>query len=177
VQRKGLREQILLGHPCARGNQESDREKMSMPPPRKPTPVPPRKDSNAIAAKTNGKILPRRHAYRAEDIEPSGVQRSRKDGPWAWYNKAAFNKIIDDLDDTTALIAVYSALCLIASDERSDDFRASHAKIAGKCGLSRQWTMKKLDELEFIGLIKINRSETSAKCKQPSAYTLLKCEQ
>jgi hypothetical protein len=104
------------------------------------------------------------------------TERATKDGPWCWANKAAIEKIRSNCEDAKSALGVYFALCEIASDEGSNNFRASHDKIAAKCGLSRQWVMRRLNDLEFIGLVEIFRSETSPHFKMPSAYILLRCE-
>jgi len=99
-----------------------------------------------------------------------------RDKPWAWFQKAALNKIRSQCDDAKSAIAVYLALCEIASDEQSNNFRASMDKIAAKCCLSRRTVFSKLNELEFNGLVEIHRSATNENFKMPSAYILLRCE-
>jgi predicted transcriptional regulator len=103
-------------------------------------------------------------------------QRSAKDGPWAWFNKAAIEKIRTRCEDPKSSLAVYFALVEIASDEQSDDFTVSMQKIASKCCLSRRTVFDRLNDLERIGLIDVYHSKTSEQFRIPSAYKLLRCE-
>ena len=107
----------------------------------------------------------------------AGIKRSmKKDGPWMWANKAALEKIRLRCEDAKSSLAVYLALCEVASDEQSDNFRVSMDRIGSKCGLSRRTVFDRLNDLEFIGLVDIERSKTSANFRMPSSYVLLRCE-
>jgi len=104
------------------------------------------------------------------------IKRKTDHGPWCWLEKASLEKIRRQLDNPTPALAVYLALCEIASDRRSDDFQISADHIGSKCGMCRQTVSKQLARLEFIGLVDIMRAETSANMKVSSAYVLLACE-
>lgn len=108
--------------------------------------------------------------------EGKPAERTMKDGAWAWVNKAALEKIRTRCEDAKSALAVYLALCEIASDEQSNDFMVSMDKIGGKCCLSRRTVFDRLNDLEFIGLVEIARSKTNQNFRIPSAYTLLRCE-
>jgi CTP-dependent riboflavin kinase len=99
-----------------------------------------------------------------------------KDGPWAWVNKAALEKIRTRCEDSKSSLGVYLALCEIASDEKSNNFMVSMDRIASKCCLSRRTVLDRLNDLEFIGLVEIHRSRTTQSIRIPSAYVLLRCE-
>jgi CRP-like cAMP-binding protein len=103
-------------------------------------------------------------------------ERTMKDGAWAWVNKSALEKIRNQIEDAQSALAVYYALAEIASDEQSGDFRASMDRIAAKCCFSRRTVAKRLNDLEFNGLVEIQRSETTENFKMPSAYLMLRCE-
>ncbi len=104
-----------------------------------------------------------------------GTKRETTDGPWMWANKAALKKIRDSCDeDWKARLAVYLALCEIASDERTKgEFKAPMDRIAAKCGYSRRAVFDKLNELEALQLISICRSATSENYRVPSSYVIL----
>jgi hypothetical protein len=104
------------------------------------------------------------------------VERNMKDGPWAWFNKSALEKIRTRFEDPTSTISVYLALCEISSDEKSNNFRVSMAKIGNKCGLSSRTVIERLKDIEFLGLVEIHRSKTNENFRMPSAYILLRCE-
>jgi hypothetical protein len=103
-------------------------------------------------------------------------ERTMKDGPWAWVNKSALEKIRTKCEDANSPLGVYLALCEIASDQKSNNFMVSMDKIASKCCLSRNTVLKRLKSLESIGLVDITRSRTSENFRIPSAYLLLRCE-
>jgi hypothetical protein len=103
-------------------------------------------------------------------------ERDTKDGPWAWANKSALEKIRTRCEDPRSTLAVYLALCEIASDEHSNNFRCSMNKVGAKCCLSRRTVFDRLNDLEFIGLVEIHRSLTNKNNRLPSAYILLRCE-
>jgi hypothetical protein len=107
---------------------------------------------------------------------PKSGERSAKDGPWCWANKSALEKIRTRCEDPRSTLAVYLALCEIASDEQSNNFMASMDRIAAKACLSRRTVFDRLNDLERIGLVEIFRSKTSQNFRIPSAYVLLKCE-
>ncbi|MDR3412740.1 MAG: hypothetical protein P4L87_17640 [Formivibrio sp.] len=109
--------------------------------------------------------------------EGKPIERDMKrDKPWAWFQKAALEKIRTRCEDAKSTIAVYLALCEIASDEQSSSFVVSMDKIGSKCCLSRRTVFDRLNKLEFIGLVQIARSKTNENFRIPSAYTLLRCE-
>ena len=107
---------------------------------------------------------------------PQSGERNSKDGPWMWANKSALEKIRTRCEDAKSTLAVYFALCEIASDEQSNDFMAAMLKIAGKSCLSTRTVFDHLNDLERIGLVEIHRSKTSQNYRIPSAYVLLRCE-
>jgi CRP-like cAMP-binding protein len=106
----------------------------------------------------------------------SARERDTHDGHWAWFNLDACDKIRTRCEDAKSTLAVYLALCEIASDKRSNDFMVSMDGIASKCCLSRRTVFTRLNDLESIGLLEIARSKTSENFRIPSAYKLLRCE-
>jgi biotin operon repressor len=108
--------------------------------------------------------------------ESKPTERTMKDGAWFWANKSALNKIRSRCEDAKSALAVYLALCEIASDEQSESFMVSMDRISAKCGLSRPTVFFRLNDLEYIGLVEIQRSRTNQNYRIPNAYTLLKAE-
>ena len=118
---------------------------------------------------------PPRKKMNDERDEQSFTERSPKDGAWCWANKSALEKIRTQCEDPRSTLAVYFALCEIASDEQSGYFTASMNRIASKCCLSRRTVFDRLNDLERLYLIRITRSATSENYRIPSSYLLLRC--
>ncbi len=117
------------------------------------------------------------------DVSPSGPprksqarsERPREEGPYAWFAKAAVRRIAagDGLSTVPTRLAVYVALCTLASDHSSATFQASMASIASRAGLTPRATRDAVAELENIGLVAVVRADKHDKLKLPSHYTIL----
>ena len=105
----------------------------------------------------------------------SHPSRTQRDGPWAWFDKASMNKIRVRCEAAPSCMAVYLALCELASDEQSPSFCVTLRSIMAKSGLSRRTVLARLHDLEFIGLVEITRQFQAGE-QQPSAYRLLRCQ-
>ncbi|HZZ57921.1 MAG TPA: helix-turn-helix domain-containing protein [Opitutaceae bacterium] len=76
----------------------------------------------------------------------------------------------------TSILAVYSALCEVASDRQAEVFDVSQPTLARLCGLSDKHVRTVLRKLEAIGLVgvRINRMPDQV-ALLPSTYRLLRC--
>ncbi len=100
------------------------------------------------------------------------VERAIEDGAWAWWNKAAVRRIRRNCDPSRREVYVYLALCEIASNRQSNNFRATLEEIGGLCGIHHRGTLgEAIRQLEFFGLVAVERS----KLKTASAFKLLAC--
>ena len=93
--------------------------------------------------------------------------------PFCWENKNALRHIRDNIDPWRVPLAVYKALCEIASNRGSDDFRAGLTEIGTHCGYnSRAKLCEAIKDLEFYGLVDVGRTALKA----PMSFRLLRCE-
>lgn len=104
----------------------------------------------------------------------SAARRPRHidDSPFCWESKVALRKLREGLDSTNAVasgIAVYTALCEIASDEQAQVFTTTQAFIALRCGLAVRTVRSRLKDLEDLGLLLVHVPALKA----PARYTLL----
>jgi len=102
----------------------------------------------------------------------STALRAIADGPWCWQSKAARRRIREAFDATrnvTSALAVYDALCEIASDHQAETFAAAHAWIANKSGVSVSLIQRHLKVLAELQLVRISTPTLRA----PSTYSLL----
>ncbi len=91
---------------------------------------------------------------------------------WCWMDKRALRKIREAFDRDNAIssaLAVYLALCEIASNKESEVFQTTHSYIAQNSGVSIKTVQRRLKILEEIELIRVSTPNLRA----PSNYTLL----
>lgn len=108
----------------------------------------------------------------AKSRPPSSL-RGIRDGPFSWEGKPARRRIREACDATNDALAaqgVYAALAEIASDEQSEIFSATHAKIAMVAGASVRTVQKHIRTLSEIGLLQVSTPVLRA----PSTYRMLK---
>ena len=110
-----------------------------------------------------------------------GAQRSPGDGPFCWQTKAALRLIRDYFDATgnvSTALAVYVALCEIASDEQSAVFDTTTGHIAKYAGLSARTAGPIVTSLAALGLVNIKENTVpgfipGSRIKAPSTYQVL----
>jgi len=98
--------------------------------------------------------------------------RSLKDGPWCWQSKAALRRIREAFDasnNVATALAVYGALCEIASDSGADEFTTTHAWIRQISGASVRTIQGHLKVFAELGLVSVS----TARLRAPSRYRLL----
>lgn len=108
---------------------------------------------------------------------PSATLRATTDGPFCWQNKSARRRIREAFDATNnvaSALAVYDALCEIASDASDkgrevQTFTTTHAWIQRMSGVSVSTIKKHLAVLSETGLVHVSTPGLRA----PSIYTLL----
>lgn len=101
--------------------------------------------------------------------------RSAAQGEWCWQSKRARRLIRRSFDAThnvQSALAVYDALCEIASDAASESFVTTHLWIQQLSDVSVSTIKKHLDGFVALGLLHISR----AKFRTPSTYLLLEVE-
>lgn len=98
--------------------------------------------------------------------------RSTKDGPFAWFDKRALTTICEKCEESATAIAVYVALCSIASDRRQETFQVSQAKIAAMTKLSVKTVWSRLRDLEMAGVIQSIRTP-NGNLRETCLYRLL----
>jgi len=95
--------------------------------------------------------------------------------PFCWQNKIVL-KVIRDRTAETMLpnsLLVYFVLTELASDEHAaEDFRAKHADVVKKCGLSRRTIILRLQDLERIGVISVFPNYGPDRRQLPSSIRL-----
>lgn len=104
--------------------------------------------------------------------------RSAKDGPWAWFNKGAVNRIREVMGENNApsvssVLVTYFALVELASDLQADRFEARRGLIASKAGIKERTLDAAIVALEKINLIAVERRRIDVTTNLPSLYTLL----
>jgi len=104
--------------------------------------------------------------------------RSAEDGPWAWFNKGAVNRIREVMGENNApavssVLVTYFALVELASDLQADRFEARRGLIASKAGIKERTLDAAMVALEKIGLVAVERRRIDVTTNLPSLYTLL----
>ena len=64
-----------------------------------------------------------------------------KDGPYAWWDKRAVRHIRKNCDPCRNEVAVYLALCELASNNASNDFTATLHAIGKLCDVHHRGTL------------------------------------
>lgn len=127
-----------------------------------------------LIKKINGSFTPALNGQHDGTTRPA---RDIHDGPFAWFSKAVFRRILDrftESDRVPVAVSVYIALCVLASDLQREEFTAKIAEIASRAGVSYKTAHIYLRELEAAGLVGIKRSTVpGTKLDAPSTYTLL----
>jgi hypothetical protein len=111
-----------------------------------------------------------------EGDTPPGNERSTKDGPFFWASIQALRAIREHFGtQASSAIAVYVALCSIASIKRKQTFECEIKQIAGHAGLRYRSCGEFIRELEAAKVISIRRNggPKSRTAGAPSTYTLL----
>ena len=128
----------------------------------------------ASTEKINGNAAPTLNGQCDDAKRPA---RDIRDGPFAWFSKAVFRRILDRFAESNRVpvaVSVYVALCVLASDLQLEEFTVNIALIASKAGVSYKTALVYLRELEAAGLVGIKRSTVpGTKLDAPSTYTLL----
>src|ERR1035437_5570850 len=99
--------------------------------------------------------------------------RSWKGCPVAWYDKLAARYIRATCEPFKNELAVYIALCEIASNRHTEEFIAGLEEIGHLCSIHGRKTLGPvIAHLEELQLIKVKRS----KLRAPSRFTMLHFE-
>jgi len=102
--------------------------------------------------------------------------RNIKDGHFCWQSKEVLFRIGRDLEPGSATSAkmVYVALSWIASNEGSETFKTPIGYIAHLASLDRRTVMRRLPDLERLGLVSIERRKIEGtKGNEQNVYTLV----
>ena len=95
---------------------------------------------------------------------------------WAWFEKDALRAIRTSSDEynPATVIAVYVALCELASDAEGPTFTTSRHEIANHAGTSKRTVCDCLRILKTLGLLRWTQNHADeGKELLPSTYTLL----
>jgi hypothetical protein len=113
----------------------------------------------------------------ADPIPDRHGARSMSDGPWCWVSKSALRKIREAFDDSTYLdqaLAVYLALCELASDHQSESFQVRKRTIQERSGVSLRRVGEILPRLKQVGVLGwIQNQIAGSKELSPNTYTML----
>ena len=74
--------------------------------------------------------------------------------PWCWQHRPTLQLIRDKVPDIASGLAVYVALTELASESKSNPFKATQNAIAARCGLSVRTVAPRLIDLEAAGVIR-----------------------
>jgi len=95
--------------------------------------------------------------------------------PFSWQEKGVLRCIRAHLDESSLLnsaLAMYLVLSEIASNQQSDEFPVSYAKIAQMTGISRRTAIRIMKVFENLGIVKVKRRKEGNR-NLNSIYTLL----
>ncbi len=93
--------------------------------------------------------------------------------PFVWVSKDALQRIVEGVEDASSAMLVYLALCRIACNENSAGFVKPVAYIAQLATVSRRTVERRLEDLERLKLVFVDRRRIDGtKANDLSRYTL-----
>lgn len=110
---------------------------------------------------------------------PRNIKSAEQTGGWLWIEKDAVDRILLKTQsiEPASIIAVYAALCRLASDRgNATGIQAGKAVLAKLSGVSTKTVQRAISELAAVGLIQIRRKK-SGKKNEDNSYSLLACRQ
>lgn len=103
------------------------------------------------------------------------MNAERRTVPFCWQDKRTLRKIREQCPRYVSALAVYHALTEVASDKQSDEFTTTHDWLAQLCGYGRRTVLRRLPDLERIGVVQISTPAMKAPCTYRLRRTPLRC--
>ncbi|NQV14693.1 winged helix-turn-helix domain-containing protein [bacterium] len=108
-------------------------------------------------------------------MKKNEITRVIQQTPFSWQEKEVLRCIRMHLDESSLLnsaLALYLVLTEIASNQQTEKFPASYAKIAQMTGISRRSAIRIMREFEILGIVNVKRRKEGNR-NLNSVYTLL----
>jgi len=92
-------------------------------------------------------------------------RRGRRGYPaFVWQDKAILRRICQEVEDRGSCLAVYYALCWVASDKESEVFQTTHKWLAHLSGFSPATVKRRVGDLERIKAVEVYTPALHAPC-------------